>query len=127
MTKPKTLDQLRADKERAETQLAQEMHKLERLENRLSHAHIGVISAPMCAFYHHSLGGFFHCFHPTLPAFFGFWVKSGSEAVISGGTGELQPCATVHTIYPHTTNGVKASVSWVYLSITAVASASVTE
>ena len=127
MTKPKTLEQLRAEKERAETQLAQEQHKLERLENRLSHAHIGVISAPMCAFYHHSLGGFFHCFHPTLPAFFGFWVKSGSEAVISGGTGELQPCATVHTIYPHTTNGVKASVSWVYLSITAVASASVTE
>ena len=127
MTKPKTLEQLRADKERAETQLAQEQHKLERLENRLSHAHIGVISAPMCAFYHHSLGGFFHCFHPTLPAFFGFWVKSGSEAVISGGTGELQPCATVHTIYPHTTNGVKASVSWVYLSITAVASALVTE
>ena len=58
MTKPKTLEQLRADKERAETQLAQEQHKLERLENRLSHAHIGVISAPMCAFYHHSLGGF---------------------------------------------------------------------
>ena len=83
MTKPKTLEQFRGDKERAETQLAQELHKLERLENRLSHAHIGVISAPMCAFYHHSLGGFFHCFHPTLPAFFGFWVKSGSEAVIS--------------------------------------------
>ena len=34
MTKPKTLDQLRAEKERAETQLAQEKHKLERLENR---------------------------------------------------------------------------------------------
>ena len=63
----------------------------------------------------------------TLTFQFGFWVKSGSEAVISGGTGELQPCTTVHTIYPHTTNGVKASVSWVYLSITAVASASVTE
>ena len=31
MTKPKTLDQLRAEKERAETQLAQEKHKLERL------------------------------------------------------------------------------------------------
>ena len=29
-----TLDQLRAEKERAETQLAQEQHKLERLENR---------------------------------------------------------------------------------------------
>ena len=27
--KPKTLEQLRADKERAETQLAQEQHKLE--------------------------------------------------------------------------------------------------
>ena len=36
MTKPKTLEQFRADKERAETQLAQELHKLERLENRLS-------------------------------------------------------------------------------------------
>ena len=34
MTKPKTLDQLRAEKERAETQLAQEQHKLERLKNR---------------------------------------------------------------------------------------------
>lgn len=28
MTKPKTLDQLRAEKERAETQLLQEQHKL---------------------------------------------------------------------------------------------------
>ena len=34
MTKPKTLEQLRAEKERAETQLAQEKHKLKRLENR---------------------------------------------------------------------------------------------
>ncbi len=34
MTKPKTLEQLRAEKERAEIQLAQEQHKLERLENR---------------------------------------------------------------------------------------------
>ncbi len=34
MTKPKTLEQLRAEKEQAETQLAQEQHKLERLENR---------------------------------------------------------------------------------------------
>ena len=32
MTKPKTLEQLRAEKERAETRLAQEQHKLERLE-----------------------------------------------------------------------------------------------
>ena len=69
----------------------------------------------------------FHCFRPDLPVPIPFWVKSGSEAVISGGTGELQPCATVHTIYPHTTNGVRISVSWVYLSLTAVASASVTE
>lgn len=36
MTKPKTLEQLRTEKERAETQLAQEQHKLERLENRRS-------------------------------------------------------------------------------------------
>ena len=34
MTKPKTLEQLRTEKERAEMQLAQEQHKLERLENR---------------------------------------------------------------------------------------------
>ena len=34
MTKPKTLEQFRTEKERAETQLAQEQHKLERLENR---------------------------------------------------------------------------------------------
>ena len=58
MTKPKTLEQLRADKERAETQLAQELHKLERLENRLSQGQIGVISASICAFCHHSFGGF---------------------------------------------------------------------
>ena len=34
MTKSKTLEQLRTEKERAETQLAQEKHKLNRLENR---------------------------------------------------------------------------------------------
>ena len=34
MTKLKTLDQFRAEKERAETQLLQEQHKLNRLENR---------------------------------------------------------------------------------------------
>ena len=34
MKKAKTLEQLRAEKERAETRLAQEQHKLERLENR---------------------------------------------------------------------------------------------
>ena len=33
MTKLKTLDQLRTEKERAETQLAQEKHKIRRLEN----------------------------------------------------------------------------------------------
>ena len=31
MAKPKTLEQLRAEKEQVETQLAQEQHKLERL------------------------------------------------------------------------------------------------
>lgn len=36
MAKLKTLEHLRAEKERAETQLAQEQHKLERLENRRS-------------------------------------------------------------------------------------------
>ena len=42
MTKLKTLDQLRAEKERAETQLAQEQHKLERLENRKKYLEQGV-------------------------------------------------------------------------------------
>ena len=46
MTKPKTLDQLRAEKERAETQLAQEQHKLERLENRKKYLEIGLSSDP---------------------------------------------------------------------------------
>ena len=32
MAKPKNLEQLRAEKEQVETQLAQEQHKLERLE-----------------------------------------------------------------------------------------------
>ena len=40
MTKPKTLEQLRAEKERAETQLAQEKHKLNRLENRKKYQRI---------------------------------------------------------------------------------------
>lgn len=34
MAKPKTLEQLRADKERTEKELEQETHKLQRLENR---------------------------------------------------------------------------------------------
>ena len=34
MAKPKNLEQLRAEKEQVETQLAQEQHKLKRLENR---------------------------------------------------------------------------------------------
>ena len=41
MAKPKTLEQLRADKERAETQLAQEQHKLSRLENRMKYLEKG--------------------------------------------------------------------------------------
>ena len=45
MTKPKTFEQLRADKERAETQLAQEQHKLERLENRKKYLEQGVQAA----------------------------------------------------------------------------------
>ena len=34
MAKPKNLEELRAEKEQVETQLAREQHKLERLENR---------------------------------------------------------------------------------------------
>ena len=34
MAKQKTLEQLRAEKEQVETQLAQEQHKLERLERK---------------------------------------------------------------------------------------------
>ena len=45
MTKLKTLDQLRAEKERAETQLAQEQHKLERLENRKKYLEQGIQAA----------------------------------------------------------------------------------
>ena len=35
MAKPKNLEQLRAEKEQVETQLAQEQHKLERLEKAI--------------------------------------------------------------------------------------------
>ena len=45
MTKPETLEQLRTEKERAETQLAQEQHKLERLENRKKYLEQGVQAA----------------------------------------------------------------------------------
>ena len=51
------------------------------LVRRLSQGQIGVISAPICAVCRRSLGGFSIFFRPALPAFFGFWVKSGSEAV----------------------------------------------
>ena len=42
MAKLKTLEHLRAEKERAETQLAQEKHKLERLENRKKYLGTGL-------------------------------------------------------------------------------------
>jgi len=42
MTKPKTLEQFRTEKERAETQFAQEQHKLERLENRKKYLGTGL-------------------------------------------------------------------------------------
>ena len=45
MAKPKNLEQLRAEKERAETQLAQEQHKLEHLENRKKYLEQGVQAA----------------------------------------------------------------------------------
>ena len=45
MTKPKTLEQLRAEKERAEIRFAQEQHKLERLENRKKYLEYGVQAA----------------------------------------------------------------------------------
>ena len=45
MAKPKTLEQLRAEKERAKTQLAQERHKLERLENRKKYLEQGIQAA----------------------------------------------------------------------------------
>ena len=45
MEKPKTLEQLRAERERAETQLLQEQHKLERLEYRKKHLEQGVQAA----------------------------------------------------------------------------------
>ena len=45
MAKPKNLEQLRAEKEQVETQLAQEQHKLERLENRKKFLEQGVQAA----------------------------------------------------------------------------------
>ena len=45
MEKAKTLEQLRAEKERAETRLAQEQHKLERLENRKKYLEQGIQAA----------------------------------------------------------------------------------
>ena len=50
MTKPKTLEQLRTEKERAETQLAQEQHKLERLENRKKYLEKGERTGRMNCF-----------------------------------------------------------------------------
>ena len=45
MAKPKNLEQLRAEKEQVETHLAQEQHKLERLENRKKYLEQGVEAA----------------------------------------------------------------------------------
>ena len=53
MAKPKNLEQLRAEKERAETQLAQEQHKLERLENRKKYLENYAISIPLLSRHRH--------------------------------------------------------------------------
>ena len=45
MTKPKTLEQLRTEKERAEIRFAQKQHKLERLEHRKKYLEQGVQAA----------------------------------------------------------------------------------
>ena len=81
MTKPKTLEQLRADKERAETQLAQEQHKLERLENRKKYLEQGVqaaistetekITQPSGAATPRNSAAHERIAVPRLPAFFG--------------------------------------------------------
>ena len=42
MPNPKTLEHPRAEKERAETQLLQEQHKLNRLENRKKYLETGL-------------------------------------------------------------------------------------
>ena len=44
MTKPKTLEQPRTEKDRAETQLLQQQHKLERLENRKKYLEKGELT-----------------------------------------------------------------------------------
>ena len=65
MTKPKNLEQLRAEKERAETQLAQEQHKLERLENRKKYLEKGERTKRT-----HRLASWeFHCFSTASAAF----------------------------------------------------------
>ena len=46
MAKPKTLEQLRAEKEQVETQRAQEQNKLERLENRKKYLENGERQKP---------------------------------------------------------------------------------
>ena len=50
MAKPKNLEQLRAEKEQVETQLAQEQHKLERLENRKKYLEKGERQYRPCPF-----------------------------------------------------------------------------
>ena len=50
MAKPKNLEQLRAEKEQVETQLAQEQHKLERLENRKKYLEKGEDKSAPTAF-----------------------------------------------------------------------------
>ena len=53
----------------------------------MSQGKIGAVSAPFCAFCRHSLGGFFHCFHPALPA------KTGKDILQCGLQQSLIPDA----------------------------------
>ncbi len=50
----------------------------------LSHAHIGAVSAPMCAFYHRSLGGFSIVSAQTCPLFLNCTQENGHEILTHG-------------------------------------------
>ena len=62
------------------------------LVRRLSQGHIGAVSAPMCAFYHHSLGGFSIVSVQPCPLFSGSGSKVGQDS--------FRECVMYFSFYP---------------------------
>ena len=108
MTKSKTLEQLRTEKERAETQLAQEQHKLERLENRKKYLEKGERTKRthrLC-----NLGGTVESLAPEIKDLTRTEMTELMEYIFS--LSEVQRAIWLSSIYETITRSIHQIVSW---------------